>query len=235
MVAVRTRRHTRARAGGAHRADRGHGHSTADYGIGADLCEFMEFQTELLQVCGDSFAGQGAGFGNWFSPIALHVDRSSLDSPGGVVYTRVTGVDKPLLADARCRGHPNCPPEWWRSTSRTTCWSPPPESLVPVSSRLVKAEAAQGLWETVPGSRRDAGYQGGGQSQISGYYDPIPTPDSSTGWVYIVANSFDRSQPVRLFRVPPRQFPDRGKWQAWSAEAGWNRRPTPLWVIGWAR
>ena len=35
-----------------------------DYGIGAtDLCEFMEFPSGLLQVCGDSFAGQGVGFG----------------------------------------------------------------------------------------------------------------------------------------------------------------------------
>ncbi len=208
----------------------GTGTPTADYGIGAtDLCEFMEFQTELLQVCGDSFAGQGAGFGNWFSPIALHVDRSSLDSPGGVVYTGVTGVDKPLLADARVPGTSELPAGVVEINRQNYMLVTTTESLVPVSSRLVKAEAAQGLWETVPGSRRDAGYQGGGQSQISGYYDPIPTPDSSTGWVYIVANSFDRSQPVRLFRVPPRQFPDRGKWQAWSAEAGWNRRPTPLW------
>jgi len=39
------------------------------------------------------------GFGGWFSPVALHVDRASVDSPGGVVYTGVTGVDQPLLAD----------------------------------------------------------------------------------------------------------------------------------------
>ena len=72
------------------------------------------------------------------------------------------------------------------------------KSLVPVGSRLVKAEAAQGRWQTVKGSVRDARYLDGGQSQISGYYDPIPTPDSPTGWVYIVANNFDRSAPVRL-------------------------------------
>ena len=63
----------------------GTGTPTREYGIGAtDLCEFMEFPTELLQVCGDSFAGQGVGFGGWFSPVALHVDRASIDSPGGV-------------------------------------------------------------------------------------------------------------------------------------------------------
>jgi aspartate-semialdehyde dehydrogenase len=40
----------------------GTGTPTRDYGIGAtDLCEFMEFPSGILQVCGDSFAGQGVG------------------------------------------------------------------------------------------------------------------------------------------------------------------------------
>ena len=40
----------------------GTGTPTGDYGIGAtDLCEFMEFPSALLQICGDSFAGQGVG------------------------------------------------------------------------------------------------------------------------------------------------------------------------------
>ena len=52
----------------------GTGTPTRDYGIGAtDLCEFMEFPSGLLQVCGDSFAGQGVAFGPHFSPVALHV------------------------------------------------------------------------------------------------------------------------------------------------------------------
>ncbi|HVQ98949.1 MAG TPA: hypothetical protein VMS16_09145, partial [Mycobacterium sp.] len=38
----------------------GTGTPTGDYGIGAtDLCVFVEFPSELLQVCGDSFPGQG--------------------------------------------------------------------------------------------------------------------------------------------------------------------------------
>lgn len=208
----------------------GTGTPTRDYGIGAtDLCEFMEFPTELLQVCGDSFAGQGVGFGNWFSPIALHVDRESLDSPGGIAYTGVSGVDKPLLADARAPGTSELPAGVVEINRQNYMLVTTTRSLLPVSSRLVKAEAAQSSWRTVPGSERDSRYQGGAQSQISGYYDPIPTPDSVTGWVYIVANAFDRSAPVRLFRVPPREFTDRAKWQGWSATAGWNRPPTPLW------
>ena len=77
---------------------------------------------------------------------------------------------------------------------------------------------------------------GGQQSQISGYYDPIPTAESPTGWVYIVADNFDRSQPVVLYRVAPENFGDRARWQGWASgpDGGWNKPPTPLWgdVIG---
>ncbi len=93
-----------------------------DYGIGAtDLCEFMEFPSRVLQVCGDSFAGQAVGFGGWHSPVALHVDADSIEDAGGVRYRGVTGVDKPLAGrpDAG-RGAPSCPPGWWRSIARTT-------------------------------------------------------------------------------------------------------------------
>lgn len=208
----------------------GTGTPTGDYGVGAtDLCEFMEFPTELLQVCGDSFAGQGVGFGNWFSPVALHVDRASLDSPDGVIYTGVTGTDEPLLADAKEPGTSQLPAGVVEINRQNYILITTTKSLAPVGSRLVEARAARGAWPTVPGTERDATYQGGAQSQISGYYDPIPTPDSPTGWVYVVADDFDRSQPVRLYRVPPGQFTDRGKWQGWSSSAGWNHPPTPLW------
>ena len=207
----------------------GTGTPTRDYGIGAtDLCEFMEFPTELLQICGDSFAGQGVGFGNWFTPVALHVDRSSLDSVDGVRYNGVTGVDRPLLADRPPAGASQLPAGVVEINRRNYLMVTTTKALAPTSSRIVEAEAAQSGWRTVPGSSRDAGYLGGGQSQISGYYDPIPTPDSPAGWVYIVSDNFDRSAPVRLFRVPPKDFTDRGKWQGWSA-TGWNTAPTPLW------
>lgn len=212
----------------------GTGTPTRDYGIGAtDLCEFMDFPTELLQVCGDSFAGQGVGFGGWFSPIALHVERSSVDDPDGVRYTGVTGVGTPLLADPTPAGSSQLPAGVVSINRQNYLMVTTTKNLVPVSSRLVKAQAAQGNWRTVPGSQRDAGYRQGGQSQISGYYDPIPTAESSTGWVYVVANSFDRTGPVTLYRVAPQDFTDRTRWQGWSgapgASGGWNRPPTPLW------
>lgn len=215
----------------------GTGTPTKDYGIGAtDLCEFVEFPTELLQICGDSFRGQGVGFGGYFSPIALHVESDSVDDPAGVRYFGVTGVDKPLLADPTPPGSSQLPAGVVAINRESYLLVTTTRNLVPATSRLVKAEAARGNWQTVPGSVRDAGYQGGRQSQISGYYDPIPTADSPTGWVYIVANNFDRSQPVVLYRAKPATFTDRSSWQGWAgpgARGGWNRPaasgPAPLW------
>ena len=214
----------------------GTGTPTRDYGIGAtDLCEFMEFPSGILQVCGDSFAGQGVGFGGWFSPIALHVDSESVDDPEGVRYVGVTGVDKPLLAEPTPPGSSQLPAGVVQINRENYMLVTTVRNLVPQTSRLVKADPAQSNWPTVPKSQRDAGYEGGRQSQISGYYDPIPTPDSPSGWVYIVANDFDRSGPAVLYRAKPETFTDRGSWQGWGGlpgvgvPGGWNRPAVPLW------
>ena len=210
----------------------GTGTPTKDYGIGAtDLCEFVEFPTQLLQVCGDSFAGQGVGFGGWYSPVALRVDTASVDDPSGVRYTGVTGIGKPLLADPAPAGASQLPAGVVQINRRNYLMVTTTKSLVPQNSRLVMADPARGSWQTVAGSARDASFQGGSQTQISGYYDPIPTPESPSGWVYIVANSFMRNRPVVLYRSTPQLFTDRSKWQGWAAGpgGGWNKPPTPLW------
>jgi hypothetical protein len=210
----------------------GTGTPTSDYGIGAtDLCEFVEFPTELLQVCGDSFAGQGVGFGGWYSPVALRVDTASVDDPAGVRYTGVTGINKPLLADPTPPGDSQLPAGVVQINRRNYLMVTTTHNLVPVNSRLVTPEPAHAGWQTVAGSRRDASYQGGRQTQVSGYYDPIPTADSPSGWVYIVANSFTRRDPVLLYRATPQTFTDRSRWQGWAAgpDGGWNKPPTPLW------
>lgn len=212
----------------------GTGTPTKDYGIGAtDLCEFMEFPSGILQVCGDSFAGQGVGFGGWWSPIALHVETDSIDDPTGVRYDGVTGVGEPLLADRSAPGTSQLPAGIVSINRENYMLVTTTRDLVPATSRLVKALPSRGSWPTVPGSQRDVGWAEGRQSQISGYYDPIPKPDSERGWVYVVANDFDRSQPVELYRSRPQDFTDRGAWQAWSglpgADGGWGKRPTPLW------
>ena len=213
-------------------ATAGTGTPTRDYGIGAtDLCEFMEFPTDVVQVCGDSFAGQGVGFGGYYSPIALRVDTASVDDPDGVRYTGVTGITAPLLADPTPVGSSQLPAGVVQINRQNYLLVTTTKELVPQTSRLVKAEPTQGLWQTLPGSARDAGYMGGQQTQISGYYDPIPTPGSPTGWVYIVADDFDRSQPVVLYRVAPENFGDRSQWQGWAPgpDGGWNKTPIPLW------
>ena len=206
----------------------GTGTPTGDYGIGAtDLCEFVAFPSELLQVCGDSFAGQGVGFGGWHSPIALHVDTSSVDDPAGVRYTGITGISKPLLADPTPPGDSQLPAGVVQINRRNYLMVTTTKNLTPQNSRLVTAEAARAGWQTVPGSRRDASHQNSSQTQISGYYDPIPTPDSPGGWVYIVANSFTRRNPVLLYRATPQTFTDRSRWQGWAAGpgGGWNKPP----------
>ncbi|WP_174266914.1 DUF4185 domain-containing protein [Mycolicibacterium sediminis] len=209
----------------------GTGTPTRDYGIGAtDLCEFMEFPSGILQVCGDSFAGQGVAFGRHFSPIALHVETDSIDDPAGVRYDGVTGVDTPLLADRSAPGTSQLPAGIVSINRENYLLVTTTKDLVPATSRLVKAVAAQGDWPTVPGSQRDAAWAEGRQSQISGYYDPIPRPDSERGWVYVVANDFDRSGPVELYRATPQNFTDRSSWQAWAGPmGGWGKPPTPLW------
>lgn len=210
----------------------GTGTPTGDYGIGAtDLCEFMEFPSRVLQVCGDSFAGQAVGFGGWYSPIALHVDPDSIDDPAGIRYDGVTGggVGTPLLADKTPPGSSQLPAGVVSINRDNYIMVSTTKNLVPQDSRLVKADASRGNWQTVPGSVRPATYQGGGQSQISGYYDPVPTAESQSGWVYIVANNFDRSGPVFLYRVTPQAFTDRSAWQGWSSSGGWGKPPTALW------
>lgn len=210
----------------------GTGTATRDYGIGAtDLCEFMFFPVQVLQICGDSFAGQGVGFGGWFTPVALRVDGDSVNDPGGLRYTGVIGINPPLLADRPPPGASQLPAGVVEINRENYLLVTTTKSLVPVSSRLVKAVPAQGNWTTVPGSVRDAGYLGGDQTQISGYYDPIPTPESETGWVYLVANNFDRSAPVVLYRAEPQWFTDRSRWQSWAPGpgGGWNKPPRPLW------
>ena len=210
----------------------GTGTPTGDYGIGAtDLCEFVDFPTELLQVCGDSFAGQGVGFGGWYSPVALHVDTSSVDDPAGVRYTGVTGINKPLLADPAPPGTSQLPAGVVEINRHNYLMVATTQNLAPQSTRLVLAEPGCAGWPTIAGTRRDGSYLNGSQTQISGYYDPIPAPDSVTGWVYIVANSFTRRDPVTLYRATPQSFIDRSKWQGWATgpDGGWGKKPTPLW------
>lgn len=143
----------------------GTGTPTGDYGIGAtDLCEFVEFPSQLLQVCGDSFAGQGVGFGGWYAPVALHVDTESIDDPAGVRYTGVTGVGTPLLADPTPPGDSQLPAGVVQINRRNYLMVTTTKDLQPQNSRLVRAEACVQPKALRGGPRRTPRVAGWGSS-----------------------------------------------------------------------
>ena len=97
------------------------------------------------------------------------------------------------------------------------------------TSRLVKAEAAQGRWPTVPeshvtpasgtgGSRRSAATTTRSPRRIRRAAGCTSSPTTSTA-----------AAPVALYRVPPKAFTDRASGRAGRLPAGWNKPPTPLW------
>ncbi len=212
----------------------GTGTATAEYNLGAtDLCEFMVFTGGMLQICGDSFAGQGVGYGGWHSPVALRVDTESVPDATGVRHSGVLGTDRPLLADAAPPGFSQLPSGVVDINGTNWLLVAVTKNLVPQSTRLVKPDPFRAGWATVPGSVRPGDYEGGRQTQISGYYDPLWTQESPKGWVYIVSDGFDRNHPAVLYRAKPDTFTDRATWQGWGVDAqgkgAWGRPPTPLW------
>ncbi|OBJ47024.1 hypothetical protein A9W95_07610 [Mycobacterium sp. 1423905.2] len=63
-------------------------------------------------------------------------------------------------------------------------------------------------WKPIPGSWRPAT---AAPTQISGFH-------ATDGIVYIAADSFDRSQGVRLYRVDRAQVADRSAWRPWTGK-----------------
>ena len=166
----------------------------------------MEFPSGILQVCGDSFAGQGVGFGGWYSPIALHVETDSIDDPTGVRYDGVTGTDKPLLADPTPAGHiaaargrrADQPRELHDGDHRQGSAAAVVATGESRSGAGELADAAR-IRNVTPDSRA------AGRARSAATTTRSRRPDSPTGWVYIVANNFDRTGPVGAL---PRQARD---------------------------
>ena len=199
----------------------GTGTPTRDYGIGAtDLCEFMEFPTGILQVCGDSFAGQGVGFGGWYSPIALHVETDSIDDPGGVRYDGVTGVDKPLLAEptppgdvAAARGRRADQPRELHAGHHH-------QGSRAADFAIGEGGSGAGQLGDGAGVAADGGVCGWRQSQISGYYDPIPTADRRAAGCTSSPTTSTAAGRSCCTACTPETFTDRATWQGWSAGPG---------------
>ena len=105
------------------------------------------------------------------------------------------------------------------------------KDLRPQTSRLVKADPAQGNWPTVPDSSVTARYEGGRQSQISGYYDPIPTAGFADR---LGVHRRQQLRPHRPGGAVPRQAARRSPTAPAGragrrAGGGWGKPPTPLW------
>ena len=155
----------------------GTGTPTRDYGIGAtDLCEFMEFPSGLLQVCGDSFAGQGVAFGPHFSPVALHVETDSIDDPTGVRYDGVTGIDKPLLAEPTPPGSSQLPAGIVEINRENYMLVTTTKDLVPATSRL--GEGGSGEGELADGAEVAAARRLRGWAAVADQRLLRPDPDA---------------------------------------------------------
>ncbi len=202
----------------------GTGSPTGTLGAGAvDLCEISPGGQVALG--GDTFWGNAALSGAWSPSMGLHVRPGTLNSntiqfdrsfgQGGTLYDQppppngsqlpagtiqVFGIDYALVA-------------------RTV-------NLQPIDTRLVQINPNAPGWPTIPGSWRNADWQDGSETQISGYQAP-------DGWVYIVADGFARDHTVRLYHCHAETFTDRNTWWAWGIQDGgpnwaWNVAPTPL-------
>ena len=213
----------------------GTGTPTRDYGIGAtDLCEFMEFPSGILQVCGDSFAGQGVGFGGWYSPIALHVETDSVDDPTGVRYVGVTGTDKPLLADPAPPGSSQLPAGVVQINRENYM-------LVTTTKDLRASDLAIGESRSGAGQLADAAEVAAGRRTTKAAGSPRSAatttrsrqPDSQTR---LGLHRRQQLRPHRSGGALPRQARRRSPTgRAGRAgrrrrhHGGWNKPPTPLW------
>jgi Domain of unknown function (DUF4185) len=203
----------------------GTGSPTGALGAGAvDLCEISPGGQVALG--GDTFSGNAMGDGAWSPSTALHVRPGTLNSNpiqfdgafglGGSLYDQlppnVPGGSQLPAGTVSVFGID------YAFVARTV-------NLQPLDTRLVTIDPNNPGWQTVPGSLRDASWQNGNETQISGYQDP-------DGWVYIVADGFARDHSVWLYHCPAESFTDRNTWWAWGigddGNWAWNVAPTPL-------
>ena len=139
-------------------------------------------------------------------------------------YDGVTGTDKPLLADPTQPGDSQLPAGVVQINRENYMMVTTAKDLRPQSSRLVKADPAQGNWPTLPDSERDARIRGRqAVARSAGTTTRFPTADSHTGWVYIVANNFDRTGPRGSVPRKARDLHRPGSWQGWSVSLGWGQ------------
>jgi hypothetical protein len=207
----------------------GTGGPTRMIGAGAtDLCEIAP--SGLVAVAGDTFSGGACRDGDWSPSLALRVKPNSLR--GKVEFDRSFGWGN-LYADGWPQGgYPAGGSQLPAGTVQVfgidyLLVTRTKDDLEPIDSRLVRIDPERPGWPTLPDSLRNADWEDGNQTQISG----CQAPD---GFVYIVADGFARNTTVRLYRCPASTFADRNSWHAWGMVDGdrnrwaWDQRPTPL-------
>lgn len=194
-------------------------------GIGAaDLGEVVRLPDgSYVAVFGDAFGGSRVGTYPHYPSVAVPVTFDDLGRPHfGLPLTGPRGSLNPLFIPPRqARGMNTLPAGSIQLSSRTYMLVVGTNQLRPEGgSWLVEVDDPSKGWRPVPGSWRPGGHANGGQSQISGY-------QSKDGKVYIVADSFDRSRKVRLYRADPGTCADRSAWQPLvrrpDGGTGWGR------------
>lgn len=186
-------------------------------GIGAvDLGEVVELPDgSYVAVFGDSFGGDTVGSDPHYPSVAVPVTFDDAGRPRfGAPLTGPRGSRNPLFVPPRqARGTNTLPAGSVTVDGRTYMLVVGTKDLRPEGgSWLVEVTdtPAKG-WKPVRGSWRPGDYAGGGQSQLSGYH-------AADGHVYIVADSFDRSRGVTLYRAEPDKFTDRSSWRPYLGE-----------------
>jgi hypothetical protein len=190
----------------------GTGARTGIPGIGAaDLGEIVQLPGgSYVAVFGDAFGGNRVGTHPHYPSVAVPVTFDDARRPHfGAPLTGPRGSPNPLfIPPPQARGMNTLPAGSIQLDNQAYMLVVGTNQLRPQGgSWLVEVtEDPSKGWSPVSGSWRPADYAGGGQSQISGY-------QSKDGTVYIVADSFDRTRKVILFRADPETCADRSTWQ----------------------
>ncbi len=194
-------------------------------GIGAaDLGEIVELPDgSYVAVFGDSFGGDKVGTHPHYPSVAVPVTFDDSGHPHfGAPLTGPRGSRNPLFVPPRrARGTNTLPSGSVLAGARTYMLVVGTRDLRPEGgSWLVEVTDLPGEgWKPVKGSWRPGDYANGGQSQISGY-------QGADGTVYIVADAFDRTRGVTLYRAHPGTFTDRSSWRPYvrrsDGHAGWG-------------
>lgn len=198
-------------------------------GIGAvDLGEVVRTPAgDHLAIFGDSFTGSAAFAGTHYPSVAVPVTFSLQGMPlFGAPATGHRGEELLFRAPPQAAGTNTLPSGSIVLADGSTYMLVVGTShLNPVGgSWLTRVTDTPGLgWDPIPGSwrpwtpnaapsqtnRHPGTAPASHPTQISGY-------QGADGAVYIVADAFDRSQPVTLYRADADQVADRSSWRPWT-------------------